>query len=249
MIGIEGINDLTEKSKIDVPVVIMAGGLGARLRPLTEDCPKPMLKINDKPLLEIIIDNLIESGFYNFYVSVNYKSEIIRDYFENGEKWGVSIQYLVENNILGTAGSLGLIPEVKQHDFYIVINGDILTKVNYEFLINYHRKNQSNVTLCVRKYQQQVPYGVVNVKQGQLLSITEKPIQEYFVSAGVYIINSDIISFIPQNHYLDMPNLFMQLLDKNIETTVFPIHEYWIDIGQVNDFKQANIDYKQLFNE
>ena len=249
VIGIEGINDLTEKSKIDVPVVIMAGGLGARLRPLTEDCPKPMLKINDKPLLEIIIDNLIESGFYNFYVSVNYKSEIIRDYFENGEKWGVSIQYLVENNILGTAGSLGLIPEVKQHDFYIVINGDILTKVNYEFLINYHRKNQSNVTLCVRKYQQQVPYGVVNVKQGQLLSITEKPIQEYFVSAGVYIINSDIISFIPQNHYLDMPNLFMQLLDKNIETTVFPIHEYWIDIGQVNDFKQANIDYKQLFNE
>lgn len=238
--------DLLEFQTKDNWVILMAGGLGSRLRPLTENTPKPLLKIGDKPILETILESFIEHGFYNFYISVNYKAEMIEDYFKDGSQWGVNIRYLRENQRLGTAGPLSLLPETPNKPI-LVMNGDLLTKVNFAQMLQFHTENQSKATMCVREYNVQIPYGVVHVDQHRLRGIEEKPIQSYFVSAGIYLLDPSVIQRIPVGEFFDMPTLYEELIKEGEETSVFPIREYWLDIGRVDDFHKANGDYSEIF--
>lgn len=237
---------LLDNVALDNWVVLMAGGLGTRLKPLTENVPKPMLTVGSKPILQSILENFIDFGFHQFFFSVNYKKELIKNYFGNGLKWGISIDYLDENQRLGTAGALSLFKE-KPTKPIIVMNGDILTKVNFQQLLQFHEENKSIATMCVREYNYQIPYGVVRTDGTNLSSIEEKPTETYFVNAGIYIINPEALEHIPNGEFYDMPTLFETLIEKNKKTSVFPIREYWIDIGRMNDFERANMEFSEVF--
>lgn len=235
-----------DEQKKDNLVVLMAGGLGTRLRPLTENIPKPLLTVGDRPILETIIENFKSHGFYRFAISVNYKKEMIMDYFGNGESLGVSISYIHEDKRMGTAGALSLL-ESKPTAPIFVMNGDLLTKINYEQLLSFHEDCNSAATMCVREYDFQVPYGVIQTNHHQLLSIEEKPVQQFFVNGGIYVLNPEAIQEIPTDSYYDMPELFNKLITQNKNVTVFPIREYWLDIGRISDYEKANIEYMTLF--
>ena len=246
VIRIETWLDTIRRSSKSNPVLLMAGGAGKRLGNLTTCCPKPLLKVGDKPILQTILESFIECGFHDFYFSVNYRAEMIQNYFGNGDKWGVQIQYLQEESPLGTAGALSLLPD-KPTQPMIVMNGDILTKVDFENLLAFHKQTRSCATMCIRDYQIQVPYGVVEIDEHRLVAIHEKPVQRFFVSAGIYVIEPDILSLFPKIGRMDMPELFQAVMRDNKETAVFPIREYWIDIGRVDDYEKANGDYAGVF--
>lgn len=246
LVRLEVLSELANFGKRDNWVVLMAGGLGSRLHPLTNDCPKPMLKVGDKPILETIITNFIEYGFSKFYLAVNYKAEMIEDYFGDGAKWGIKIHYLREQSRLGTAGALSLLPEKPTQPLFIM-NGDLLTKINFAQLLDFHIEHHAQATMCVREYNFQVPYGVVEIDQHRLKKVIEKPVQQFFVSAGVYLLEPEALSHIPQNTYFDMPSLFDILIENQFETTVFPVREYWLDIGRMGDFERANGEFPEVF--
>lgn len=227
-------------------VVLMAGGLGTRLRPLTEILPKPMLNVGNKPILETIIESFKSHGFTKFILSVNYKKEIIKDYFQDGSHFGVTIDYIEETKRLGTAGALSLLPERPNAPFF-VMNGDLLTKINFEQLLNFHKETKSIATMCVREYEYRIPYGVVETDNGQLLSIQEKPIKKSFVNTGVYVLNPETLDSIPSNTFFDMPDLFKAVMESEKKVSAFPLREYWLDIGQMNDYEKANGDYQRNF--
>lgn len=247
LVGLETLDELLLPVKRDNVVVLMAGGLGVRLRPLTEDCPKPMLKIGGRPILETILLNFIEHGFRRFYFSVNYKSEVIIDYFEDGSRWGVDIQYLHETNKLGTAGALGLLQD-RQNMPILVMNGDLLTKVNFSQLLDFHKVHKASATMCVREYDFQVPYGVVKIDNHRISGIDEKPVHRFFVNAGVYVLEPEVLEVIPKNSLLDMPKLFETLIEQGRGATVFPVREYWLDVGQLADFDRAKGEYQDVFS-
>jgi len=220
-------------------MIIMAGGQGSRLRLLTTGTPKPLLKVGAKPILETIIDNCISYGFKKFYLSVNYKAQMIEDYFGDGSKWGIQIRYLKEKKQTGTAGSLSLLPEIPSKPF-IVMNADLVTDLNFQDLINFHLEHRSVATMCVKEYELAVPYGVVGVNDGVIEKIDEKPVHKFFVNAGVYVLDPKVLKFLSGNKPLDMTDLFSKVIDGNQNATAFPIHEYWLDIGSVDDYQHAN---------
>ncbi len=226
-------------------VVLMLGGLGTRLRPLTNDIPKPMLKVGNKPIVETIVDGFKQYGYTNFIFSVNYKKEIIQSYFQAGEPFGVTIEYVEEEKRMGTAGALSLL-ENRPNEPFFVMNGDLLTQVNFNQLMQFHKEQQAVATMCVREYEFQVPYGVIETDGTDLLSIKEKPIHRSFVNAGIYVLSPEVFDYIPPDMFYDMPTLFEQLIEHGKKTSVFPIHEYWLDIGQVDDFERANEEIKEL---
>ena len=228
-------------------VVLMAGGLGSRLRPLTEEAPKPMLKVGERPLLETIIKTFADQGFLNFYISVNYKSNILKDFFGDGNAWGVNIKYLEEDIRLGTAGALSLIEDPGQ-DPMIVMNADLLTKVNFDKLLDFHNESASNATMCVREYDFEVPYGVVEIEDSNITRINEKPVHTFFVNAGIYILDPDMLNHIEPQKFQDMPHLFEKISDLDYKTTAFPVTEYWLDIGSLRDYEQANKDFSVQFD-
>lgn len=246
VVGIETINDLLQFDYQENWAVLMAGGLGTRLSPLTDDCPKPLLNVGGKPLLETILQNFIEFGFRKFYISVNYKADMIENYFGDGSKWGVCIRYIREDKRLGTAGALGLLPEKPEQPFF-VMNGDLLTKVNFQQLLRFHNDSKSKATMCVREYNVQIPYGVVKIDRDKLIGIDEKPLQRFFISAGIYVLEPEVLNTIKKDQYLDMPDLFKELISAKAKTAVFPIREYWLDIGRTGDFEQANGEFKEVF--
>ncbi len=246
VVSMEMINELIRADERENWVLLMAGGMGKRLNPLTNECPKPLLKVGDKPILETIIQNFIDHGFRRFYVSVNYKAQMIEDYFGGGAKWGVEIRYLREAEPLGTAGALSLLPETPGHPL-VVMNGDLLTKVNFGHLLDFHKEHKACATMCVREYKLQVPYGVVQMDKHRLKGIIEKPVQQFFVSAGVYVLDSEVLKHIPRNTLIDMPALFERLISKKLETAVFPVREYWLDIGRIGDFERANGEFAEVF--
>lgn len=246
VVSMEMINELIRADERENWVLLMAGGMGKRLNPLTNECPKPLLKVGDKPILETIVQNFIDHGFRRFYVSVNYKAQMIEDYFGDGAKWGVEIRYLREAEPLGTAGALSLLPETPSQPL-VVMNGDLLTKVNFGHLLDFHKEHEAYATMCVREYKLQVPYGVVQMDKHRLKGIIEKPVQQFFVSAGVYVLDPEVLRHIPPNAYIDMPALFEQLIVHNLETTVFPVREYWLDIGRIGDFERANGEFAEVF--
>ncbi|MFD0590673.1 nucleotidyltransferase family protein [Paenibacillus sp. GCM10027627] len=244
VVRLDLLNEMIVQERCDNWVVLMAGGLGTRLSPLTNNCPKPLLKIGSKPILEVILENFIANGFHRFLISVNYRADMIMGYFGDGSKWGIEIQYIHETKRLGTAGALSLLPFVPEEPL-LVMNGDLLTKVNFRQLLDFHVETKAKATMCVREYEYQVPYGVVKVNNHQLVSIEEKPLQRYFISGGIYVIQPEALSIIPDDTFYDMPTLFSQLIEKEQNTAVFPIREYWIDIGRIDDFERANAEFKE----
>ncbi len=246
LIGIEEVDNLLKPETRTNRVVLMVGGLGTRLRPLTEHVPKPMLKVGNKPILETIILNFKKYGFINIILSVSYKAEIIEEYFKDGKEFGINIEYIYENQRMGTAGALSLMRDRLNEPFF-VMNGDLLTNINFEQMMNYHISNSSDATMGVREYDFQVPYGVVNIDGNTILSIEEKPIHKFFVSAGVYILNPKALEFIPNNKFYDMPTLFEKIIEKELKSISFPIHEYWLDIGRIEEFHKANSEYMEVF--
>ncbi|MEK4244738.1 nucleotidyltransferase family protein [Psychrobacillus sp. FSL K6-2684] len=223
-------------------VILMAGGLGTRLRPLTENIPKPMLNVGNKPILETIIEGFKQYGFTNFIISVNYKKEVIQDYFQDGAAFGVSISYIEENKRMGTAGALSLLKEKPTNPIF-VMNGDLLTQVNFEQLLHFHEDTDAVATMCVREYEYQIPYGVIEIDGQQLTSIKEKPVHRSFVNAGIYMISPEAFDLIPKGEFYDMPELYKRLMDKGENVSAFPIREYWLDIGRMDDFEKANNEF------
>lgn len=247
VIGLETLDKMLKPDSKDNIVVLMAGGLGSRLLPLTENCPKPLLKIGPKPILQIIVEKFKEYGFRKFFFSVNYRAEMIKEYFGDGTRLEIDAQYIHETKRLGTAGALGLIPDRVEKPI-IVMNGDLLTKVNFDQLLAYHNKNQAVATMCVRDYEFLIPYGVIRIEENNLIGIDEKPTHHCLINAGVYVLNQEALDLIPKDAFYNMTQLFEKLLELGKKTAVFPIREYWMDIGQIIDFERAKTDYEELFH-
>ena len=245
LIGIHILDQLIKINNKSNKVVIMAGGKGMRLRPLTKNIPKPMLKVGNKPILQTIVEKFKESGYENFIICVNYKSKIIKDYFGDGKRFGVKINYIQEKKRMGTAGALSFLRK-KPKDPFFVINGDLLTNLDFEKMLDYHTKHNSRATMGIREYNIDSPYGEVKLINEKISSIEEKPKHKFFVNAGVYILDPKCINLIPKKFY-DMPSLFKKIIAKNYKTISFPLGEYWLDIGRVNDYKKANLDYDSKF--
>ncbi len=231
------------KEQYENTVILMVGGLGMRLRPLTENTPKSMLKIGGKPILQTIIEGFHKCGFTNIVMCLGYKSSVIRDYFQDGSRFGVNIDYVVEEKRMGTAGALTLLKKKFDKPFF-VMNGDILTNINYTYMLDFHELNNSKATMCVREYDIEVPYGVVKINQENISSIEEKPTHSFFVNAGIYLLEPECIDLIPKDQFYDMPLLFKQLIDAKDKTISFPLQEYWLDIGSHSDFSKAQTDFK-----
>lgn len=246
IIGIQEISELVKPRIKPNKVILMVGGLGSRLRPLTENTPKPMLQVGNKPILQTIVEKFAEYGFVNIVMCVNYKSHIIQDYFGDGSAFGVMIEYILEEQRMGTAGALSLLKPVPNEPFF-VMNGDLLTNVNFEHLLDYHSAHNAVATMCVREYDFQVPYGVVNMEENKIVSIQEKPIHKFLVSAGIYLLNPETIGLISKNDFYDMPTLFETLINKGQKTISFPIRGYWLDIGRMEEYERANSEYDKVF--
>jgi len=242
LVGLETLKSAQQQTNHANPVLIMAGGFGTRLKPLTDKCPKPMLKVGNKPILEIALFNFIQAGFSNFYISTHYMPEQIKEHFGDGSQWNVKISYLHEETPLGTGGAVGLLPTDIPQLPAIVMNGDILTKVDFQLLLKFHEDNDADATMCVREYDYQIPYGVISGSGNRITDMVEKPVQRFFVNAGIYVISQDIIKSVSANTYIDMPTLLEQKIENKGEVLMFPLHEYWLDIGRMDDFKQAQVD-------
>jgi dTDP-glucose pyrophosphorylase len=240
VVGLETLQHLVKNVKYDNPIFLMAGGFGTRLRPLTKDMPKPLLNVGNRPILETILIQFIDAGFHNFFISTHYKAEMIREHFGDGSNWGINIQYVHESEPLGTAGALGLLPLRSPGLPILIMNGDLLTKVNFEHLLDFHNQQGGLATMCVREYDFQVPYGVVTIDNQYINTIKEKPTHKFFVNAGIYVLELDLLDEMNGAAYLDMPNLLEAHIEKGDQINAFPIHEYWLDIGRIEEYERAN---------
>lgn len=236
--------DIVPDEFLPVEAMIMAGGFGTRLRPLTDDTPKPMLPIDGQPLMERTIHQLRKAGICNINVSTHYKPEKIIQHFGTGRRFGVNIKYLAEEQPLGTAGALGLVDDPDKP--LLVMNGDILTMVDFRALFRFHCEQQADLTIGVRQYDVEVPYGVIRAEDNLVTAIQEKPKLEFLVNAGVYLVEPRVIQEIPAGERFDMTDLIDKLLHLGRPVCSFPIVEYWLDIGRMDDFHRAQEDVKNM---
>jgi dTDP-glucose pyrophosphorylase len=240
LVGLETYRELLQNRRRDNWVFLMAGGFGRRLAPLTDTCPKPMLLVNGKPMLETILERFIAAGFHRFYVSVHYLADTIKSYFGDGSQWGVTIVYVEEETPLGTGGALGLLPTVDDMPI-IMMNGDILTQLDFNALLDFHDERAAELTMCIRQYEMQVPFGVVEGDGHFVTRITEKPVQRCFINAGIYVVGPAAVARTRPLRRLDMPDLIKEILAVKREVAMFPIREYWLDIGRPEDFDRAQV--------
>lgn len=247
LIDIHVLDELIKYKNKSNKVVIMAGGRGIRLRPLTKNIPKPMLIVGNKPILHTIVKKFKESGYTNFIICVNYKSKIIKDYFGDGEKFGVKIEYIHENTRMGTAGALSLLKKKPKEPFF-VINGDLLTNLDFEKLLDFHLSHNSKATMCITEHNIDSPYGEVSLDNENIVSVKEKPKHKIFVNAGVYVLDPQCISLVPKKFY-DMTSFFNKIIFKKYKVVSFPIGEFWLDIGRMNDYKKANLEFNSEFKK
>lgn len=235
--------EMQSTSPLPNAVVLMAGGLGSRLGELTKQCPKPMLPVGGKPILEIVLQHFMEAGFRNFYFAINYLAEKITAHFGDGSHFQCHIQYLHESKRMGTAGALSLLPPLS--DSFLVANADILAQLNMRYLLSEHMAVKSPATMVVKRYEMQVPYGVVDKNEkGDMLGIQEKPEFSFCVSAGMYALSPEVQSLVPQDTFFDMPELFQKLLAQGKKPHVLETDGYWLDIGRVGDFERAQVEYE-----
>ena len=226
-------------------LMIMAGGLGKRLHPLTSNFPKPLLKVAGKPILERILNQAKESGFVNILMSIHFKGELIKDYFGDGKRFGVNIEYIYENRPLGTAGSLGLLKNVPDLPI-IITNGDVLADVNFNDILDFHVKNRASATMVVHHYDWQHPFGVVKLKGIEIETIEEKPIKRTNVNSGIYVLNPEVIRKIKAGKRCDMPDIFKKLMKMKEKVVAFPMHEDWLDLGCHEDLSKAKKKFEKL---
>ncbi len=226
------------------PVVIMAGGLGKRLGELTENLPKPMLPLGHQPVLHFILESLAEYGFVDFFLCVNYRAEVIKEYFGSGEGLGINIRYVEEDEPLGTAGALGLIEEPMTEPV-LVMNGDLITSLNFESLMDFHLEKEATATMCLAEYNYQLPFGVVHTRNSSVLSLHEKPYQQHYINAGIYVLNRRALEFIEPGKPKDMTSVFEDLLKADEAVHAYHINEFWLDIGHRQDYERG----KRIFSQ
>ncbi|MEJ6066182.1 nucleotidyltransferase family protein [Psychrobacter sp. 16-Bac2893] len=249
LIGLETLHQVLQPKRQDNPVFIMAGGFGTRLRPLTDHCPKPMLRVGDKPMLEHLINQFISLGFHDFYISTHYMPEQISNYFGNGSKWNITITYVHEDSPLGTGGALGLLPESLPKLPLIMMNGDVLTKVDFKRLLDHHETNEFDATMCVREVEHQISFGVIETEQQLIINMVEKPTYRYKINTGIYVLNPNIVASVQVDQYIDMPALLEQHRVNNKRIGAYTSYDYWLDIGQMKDYQKAQTDIEVYFKE
>jgi len=242
VVGLVAMEELIPKEDLHLQAVIMAGGEGRRLMPLTQDTPKPMLHVGGKPLMELMIDQLKHSGIRKVNVSTGYKKDVISRHFGNGKRHGVKMKYMTEDQPLGTAGALGLMH--KPREPLLVLNGDILTRVDFRAMLEHHRKNKADLTMAVRQYDLQMPYGIVESNGSDVKCIREKPVVHCLVNAGIYLLEPSVLGHIPSGVRLDMTELIERLIRAGSRVINFPVVEYWLDIGRHIDYERAQEDTK-----
>lgn len=230
--------------QVPLQAVIMAGGFGTRLRPLTDNIPKPMLSVGGKPLMERTIESLQKAGIQRINVTTHYMPEKIIQHFGGGQRFGVELNYVSEDQPLGTAGALRLLPEVEGP--LLVMNGDILTNVDFRALMKFHGEHQAALTVAVRQYEMQVPYGVVEAQDGIVSGLREKPRISFLVNAGIYLLEPSVLQHIPRDGRFDMTELISALLAAGQTVVGFPVMEYWLDIGKHDDFQKAQEDVSRV---
>ena len=232
------ITTVTERSNM---MVIMAGGMGTRLRPQTENCPKPLLPVAGKPILEHIIERAKLEGFSHFVLTIHYLGHMIEEHFGNGESLGVRIDYVREQSPLGTAGALGLINPLPEAAF-VVTNGDIITGIHYGELLDFHTRYDAAATMAVRVHEWQHPFGVVQTQGVEIVGFEEKPVARSHINAGVYALNPEALSLLSADAYCNMPTLFERLQANTKRTVAYPMHEPWLDVGRPGDLIRANVE-------
>lgn len=247
VLGVETLAQALKPQIHDNPVFIMAGGFGTRLQPLTDHCPKPMLRVGDKPMLEHLINQFTSYGFHNFYISTHYLPEVIRNYFGDGSQWGISIQYVHENNPLGTGGALGLLPKDLPNLPLVMMNGDVLTKVDFTRLLNHHEEHKFDATMCVRELEYKVPFGVIESEGNLITKMVEKPTFRYKINTGIYVLSPECIAAVEPEHRIDLPVLLEQRIKQQENIGMYVSYDYWLDIGHMNDYQKAQQDIKGFF--
>lgn len=246
LMGLETIDDVTRAERQETPVVLMAGGEGRRLLPLTAQLPKPLLPVGEKPLLETILETFVSHGFHRFFLSVNYRADMIVDHFGDGARWGADISYLRERRPLGTAGPLSLLPQAPTCPF-IVMNADLLTNCNFVQLLEFHNEQGAKATMAVRHHHVRVPYGVARLRGQWVEMLEEKPTINLFVNAGLYVLDPAVLALVPKDEAFDMPDLLNTLAMEGNTVSAFPVREYWLDIGHRDDYEQAKGDFSSVF--
>ena len=224
--------------------IILAGGKGTRLRPLTYAVPKPLLPIGRKPILEIIIEQLRESGFVDIILTVQYKAELIEAYFRDGSSFDVNVTYIREKGPSGTAGPLRLAEHLFTEPF-VTMNGDLLTKLDFGMMYQAHLEKSAELTVGMVNYTIKLPYGLIDMQDGRITKIQEKPDFNYSVNAGIYVVSPSALDAIPKGEFFDMPDLIQKLIDQGRNVEVYPIKEYWRDIGRMKDYEEVNEDFSE----
>ncbi|WP_373519499.1 nucleotidyltransferase family protein [Pricia sp.] len=239
------INFRVLRSYLPVDAVIMAGGIGSRLRPLTEDTPKPLLKIGGKPIMEHNLDRLTLYGIDDYWVSVKYLGEQIEDYFGNGMSKNINIKYVWENEPMGTIGAVSKIEDFR-HDYVLLTNSDILTNLDYEHFFLDFKKQEADLSVVTIPYQVNIPYGVLETSNGHVVSLKEKPTYTYYSNGGIYLIKKSALSYLPKSTFFDATDLMKALIADCKKIISYPLSGYWLDIGKHEDFEKAQRDLQQI---
>ncbi len=243
VVGLVTLRELISDDTLPIKAVVMAGGSGTRLRPLTENLPKPMVPVGGRPMLERIIEQLRDAGVSRVMVTTHYKGELISNHFGDGKGFGVKISYVEEDKPMGTAGGLSQLEPSDEP--ILVINGDILTRIDFRAMLDFHIDHKAEMSVAVRKHETQVPYGVIETEDERITQVLEKPVVNHFINAGIYLLNPDVFKLIPENDSYDMPELINSLIKDGRTVISFPVREYWIDIGQHKDYMRAEEDVRK----
>jgi len=219
--------------------VILAGGRGTRLKPLTDTIPKPLLPIGRKPILEIIIEQLREHGFTDIILNVKYKAESIESYFRDGNSLNVKITYFEDNEPCGTAGPIKLVEKLLDSEPFITMNGDLLTDLDFKKMYHAHIESSAELTMATYTHTVEIPYGVIQTRDNRIISIEEKPSVEFLINAGIYIVSPSALDVIPENQFYNMPDLIQRLIDQKRKVEIYPIDGKWHDIGTMESYNQA----------
>ena len=239
VVALHTLGSLEERPVLENPVFIMAGGFGTRLRPLTDNCPKPMLPIGDKPILQHTIERMKKQGFRSFFISTHYLPEQIKDHFGDGSALGVNISYVHEEEPLGTGGALGLLPLDIPEKPLILLNGDILTDLDFGFILESHEDKGSDATMCLRELETSLAYGVVEVVEGNVTGMMEKPTYRHLINTGMYVLSNSCVKSVKRGLRIDLPSLLEQRIQAGRSVNAYTFYGKWIDIGQMNDYVRA----------
>ena len=249
IVDLKTLRDILQPARRGNPVFLMAGGFGKRLNPLTNNCPKPLLKVGGKSIIETIIESFVTKGFYRFFISTHYLSEMIREQLGDGSRWNIELEYIYEDEPLGTGGALCLLPKDRIQESMIMMNGDLLTNLDFNKILDFHNEHESVATICVRNYEHIVPYGVIESDGQYVTSMIEKPVYQHFINAGIYVLSPSIFEYVEVKQRIDMPTLLKKCIESGDLVKLFLLREYWLDIGRMEDFNKAQVDIETMLNE